>query len=70
MTLEKFGQILDEIERMESFYGNEVELAGKADVSAPNYHDFVEDGLKRIAQRQEVEIDIVRGIYNKTKNED
>ena len=71
MTLEKYGAILMELETMERWYETEQELANKAGVAVSmGYNEFVEDGLKRIAERQGVEIDIVRGIYNKTRNED
>ena len=71
MTLEKYGAILMELEAMENWYETEQELANKADVAVPmSYDEFVEDGLKRIAERQEVEIEVVRRIYNKTRNED
>lgn len=70
MTLEKYGAILTELETMERWYETEQELAAKADVAVPmSYDEFVEDGLKRIAERQEVEIEVVRRIYNKTRNE-
>lgn len=68
MTLEKYGAILTELEAMENWYETECELAGKADIPMPNYYDFKEDGLNRIAQRQEVEVEVVRRIYNKTRN--
>ena len=70
MTLEKYGAILTELETMENWYETEEELARKAGTSVMDYEEFVEDGLKRIAQRQEVEIEVVRRIYNKTRNED
>lgn len=70
MTLEKYGAILQELEAMERWYETEEELAAKAGTSVMNYDEFVEDGLKRIAQRQEVEIEVVRRIYDKTRNED
>ena len=60
-----------ELETMERWYETEQELAAKAGGAVSmGYNEFVEDGLKRIAERQGVEIDIVRGIYNKTRNED
>ena len=67
MTLEKYEAILMELEAMKNWYEAECELAGKADISMPNYYDFKEDGLNRIAQRQGVEIEVVRRIYNKTR---
>lgn len=71
MTLEKYEVILMELEAMENGYEAEQELANKADMALPvSYDEFVEDGLKRIAERQEVEIEVVRRIYNKTRNED
>ena len=70
MTLEKYGAILQELETMERWYETEEELAAKAGTSVMGYSEFVEDGLKRISERQGVEIDIVRDIYNKTKNAD
>lgn len=71
MTLEKYEVILMELELMERGYEAEQELANKADMALPvSYDEFVEDGLKRIAERQGVEIEVVRRIYNKTRNED
>lgn len=70
MTLEKYGAILTELEAMENWYETEEELAGKAGTSVMDYEEFVEDGLNRIAKRQGVEIEVVRRIYNKTRNED
>lgn len=71
MTLEKYEVILMELELMERGYEAEQELANKADIALPvSYDEFVEDGLKRIAERQEVEIEVVRRIYNKTRNKD
>lgn len=70
MTLEKYGAILTELETMERWYETEEELASKAGTSVMGYEEFVEDGLNRIAKRQGVEIEVVRRIYNKTKNED
>lgn len=70
MTLEKYGAILTELETMERWYETEEELACKAGTSVMGYEEFVEDGLNRIAKRQGVEIEVVRRIYNKTRNED
>ena len=71
MTSEKYGAILMELEAMENWYKTEQELANKAGVAVSmGYNEFVEDGLKRIAERQEVEIEVVRRIYNKTRKED
>lgn len=70
MTLEKYGAILMELETMERWYETEEELASKAGTSVMDYEEFVEDGLNRIAQRQEVEIEVVRRIYNRTRKED
>lgn len=70
MTLEKYGAILMELETMERWYETEEELASKAGTSVMDYEEFVEDGLNRIAKRQGVEIEVVRRIYNKTRNED
>ena len=71
MTLEKYGAIFMELEAMERWYKTEQELANRAGVAVfIGYDEFVEDGLKRIAERQEVEIEVVRKIYNKTKNKD
>ena len=66
MTREKYGAILMEFETMERWYETEQELANKADMAVPmSYDEFIEDGLKRIAERQDVEIELVRRIYNK-----
>ena len=71
MTLEKCGAILKELETMERGYEAEQERANKADIAFPmSYDEFVEDGLKRIAERQDVGIEVVRIIYNMTRNED
>lgn len=67
MTQEKYEAILQELETMEKWYEAECELAGKADISMPNYYDFKEDGLNRIAQRQGVKLVEVERIYL-TKN--
>ena len=66
MTTEKYTAILVELDNMEKFYECECELAGKADIAIPDYHEFVKDGLQRISDRQEVSIDIVSEIYNKS----
>lgn len=66
MSPEKYGAILMELETMERWYETEQELANKADMAVPmSYDEFVEDGLKRIAERQDVEIELVRRIYNR-----
>ena len=70
MTLEKYGAILTELETMERWYDTEVEVANMDDTSVMDYEEFVEAELNRIANRQEVEIEVVRRIYNKTRNED
>lgn len=70
MTLEKYGAILVELEAMENWYEAEEELARRAGTSLMDYEEFVEDGLNRIAKRQEVEVEVVRRIYNKTRNKD
>lgn len=70
MSPEKYGAILMELETMERWYETEQELANKADMAVPmSYDEFVEDGLKRIAERQDVEIELVRRIYNKDTKE-
>lgn len=60
----KRGKVVKELQNMDRYYDTECMLAGKADITIPNYWEFAEKSFPMIAARVGVSEKEVEQVFN------